>query len=61
MYKHASHTEAVSGLYKVTVDNEGHVSETAAVTKEDITKLGIPGQDTTYEAISTEEIDGLFV
>lgn len=60
VYKHASHTEAVSGLYKVTVDNEGHVSETAAVTKEDITKLGIPGQDTTYEVISTEEIDSLF-
>lgn len=60
VYKHASHTEASSGLYKVTVDNEGHVSGTAAVTKEDITKLGIPGQDTTYEVISTEEIDSLF-
>ncbi len=44
----------------MTVDNEGHVSGTAAVTKEDITKLGIPGQDTTYEVISTEEIDSLF-
>lgn len=61
VYKHASHTKASSGLYKVTVDNEGHVSGTAAVTKEDITKLGIPGQDTTYEVISSEEIDSLFV
>lgn len=48
VYKHDTHTEHVSGLYKVTVDTEGHVSEAVPAEKEDITKLGIPGQDTTY-------------
>ena len=35
-----------SGLYKITVNNQGHVTGVAEVTKEDITALGIPGQDT---------------
>lgn len=35
-----------SGLYKIATDASGHVTGTAAVTKADITKLGIPGQDT---------------
>lgn len=43
-----SYTAKTSGLYKVTVDATGHVSAVAAVTKDDITALGIPGQDTTY-------------
>ena len=47
-YTHPSHTPAAAGLYKVTVDNQGHVSATAAVVKTDITALGIPAQDTTY-------------
>lgn len=47
-YVHPTHTEKSSGLYKVTVDGEGHVSNTSAVTKADITALGIPAQDTTY-------------
>ena len=46
VYTHPSYTAKSSGLYKVTVDNKGHVSATAAVTKSDITALGIPGQDT---------------
>lgn len=45
-YTHPSHTAKSSGLYKVTVDDEGHVSAASAVTKEDITKLGIPASDT---------------
>ncbi len=48
VYTHPTHTEKVNGLYKVTVDDKGHVSETAAVTKSDITALGIPAQDTVY-------------
>ena len=40
-----------SGLYKVTVDAEGHVSATEAVEKADITGLGIPAQDTTYSLL----------
>lgn len=35
-----------SGLYKITTDANGHVTAVTAVTKEDITALGIPGQDT---------------
>lgn len=47
-YTHPSHTAHESGLYKVTVDATGHVSAAAAVSKADITGLGIPAQDTTY-------------
>ncbi len=47
-YVHPSYTAKESGLYKVTVDAQGHVSATAAVGKGDITALGIPAQDTTY-------------
>ena len=47
-YVHPSYTAKTSGLYKVTVDATGHVSAVAAVTKDDITALGIPGRDTTY-------------
>ena len=46
VYTHPSYTARTSGLYKVTVDGTGHVSAVAAVTKADITALGIPGQDT---------------
>ena len=45
-YTHPSYTAKASGLYKVTVDSTGHVSAATAVTKADITGLGIPGSDT---------------
>ena len=48
VYTHPAHTPQASGLYKITVDAEGHVSAAAAVEKADITGLGIPAQDTTY-------------
>lgn len=35
-----------SGLYKIATDKFGHVTSTAAVTKTDITALGIPATDT---------------
>lgn len=57
-YTHPAHTAHESGLYKVTVDAQGHVSDAEAVTKTDITGLGIPAQDTTYEK-ATAEADGL--
>lgn len=47
-YTHPSYTAKSSGLYKITVDETGHVSGTTAVTKSDITDLGIPAQDTVY-------------
>lgn len=37
-----------SGLYKIATDVNGHVTAATAVTKGDITALGIPAQDTTY-------------
>lgn len=52
-YVHPTHTAAASGLYKVTVDALGHVTATTKVTKNDITALGIPGQDTTYPEATT--------
>lgn len=48
-YSHPTHTAAAEGLYKVTVDNLGHVSHTTAVTKEDITKLGISESASTID------------
>lgn len=53
-YVHPSHTAYASGIYKITVDESGHVTGATAVTKEDITALGIPGSNTTYtEATSS--------
>ena len=52
-YTHPTHTAAASGLYKTTVDEEGHVTDTIPVTKDDITGLGIPAQDTTYDEATT--------
>ena len=43
VYSHPTYTAKSSGFYKVTVDSTGHVSATTAVTKADITALGIPG------------------
>jgi hypothetical protein len=45
-YVHPSHTAYAEGLYKMTVNVLGHVTKATAVSKEDITGLGIPGQDT---------------
>ena len=59
-YTHPSYTNRASGLYKITVDTTGHVSAATAVTKADITALGIPGQDTnTTYAPATDDTAGL--
>ena len=52
-YEHPTHTAYASGLYKTTVDEQGHVTAAAPVTKTDITGLGIPAQDTTYDEATT--------
>lgn len=57
-YTHPGYTAKTSGLYKVTIDSSGHVSAAAAVTKTDITALGIPAQDTTY-GLATISVNGL--
>ena len=59
-YTHPTHTAHESGLYKVAVDSLGHVSSATAVTKGDITALGIPAQDTdTTYGKATSDADGL--
>ena len=40
-YIHPTYTSHVNGLYKVTIDNTGHVSDVNNVVKSDITILGI--------------------
>lgn len=52
-YTHPSYTSHESGLYKITVNETGHVSAASTVTKKDITDLGIPEQDTTYSVTTT--------
>ena len=53
VYTHPNYTAKTNGLYKITVDNTGHVSGTNSVSKADITALGIPAQDTTYSEAGT--------
>jgi hypothetical protein len=59
VYTHPTYTAKESGLYKVTVDNTGHISGATAATKDDITKLGIPDKDTntTYK-VETGDSNG---
>ena len=59
VYTHPAHAAKAAGLYKVTVDAEGHVSAAEAVTKTDITSLGIPAQDTTYTDVTAGGASGL--
>lgn len=47
-YTHPTHTAYSRGLYNITVDSEGHIISATAITKGDITSLGIPGANTTY-------------
>lgn len=54
-YTHPTHDAHASGLYKVTVDDKGHVTAATAVVKADITGLGIPAQDTTYSNATTSD------
>lgn len=44
-YTHPSYTSRTKGLYKVAVDGSGHVNDATAVTKSDITGLGITYDD----------------
>lgn len=42
-----------SGLYNIITNSEGHIISATPVSKSDITKLGIPAQDTTYSNASS--------
>ena len=57
-YVHPTYASHDSGLYKITVDTKGHVSATTAVSKADITALGIPSTNTTYST-ATQTVNGL--
>lgn len=54
-YTHPNFLESnfASGIYKLTLNESGHVTAATAVVKADITALGIPGQDTTYSDATT--------
>ena len=63
-YVHPTHTaHSTSGLYKITVDALGHVTSATAVTKDDITKLGIPAitVDTAMSTTSTNPVQNKVV
>lgn len=47
-----------SGFYKFSTDATSHISTAVPVSKSDITALGIPAQDTTYE-VATPSKNGL--
>lgn len=59
-YSHPTYPEHSLGLYKVAVNELGHVYNVSNVTKADIVALGIPAQDTntTYK-IATSSTAGL--
>lgn len=54
-YTHPRHTAYGTGLYKVEVNTLGHVSSVTAVTKDDITALGIPSENTTYTSATATQ------
>lgn len=56
-YMHPKHTEHDLGLYKFSNDNLGHVDSAVAVTKKDITALGIPSENTKYYVSSSRNPD----
>lgn len=56
-YVHPKHTEHDLGLYKFSNDNLGHVDSAVAVTKKDITALGIPSENTKYYVSSSRNPD----
>lgn len=61
-YQHAAAKGSAfaSGLYKITTNAQGHVTAATAVTKSDITALGIPGQDTnTTYGVASSSANGL--
>lgn len=59
VYTHPAGSAAskTSGLYKFSTDSTSHISAVTAVTKTDITALGIPAQDTTYSVFTGATAD----
>ena len=44
-----------SGLYKIAINSQGHISSVASVEKADIIALGIPGEANTYDNATKTE------
>ena len=59
VYTHPTTSATPAGFKKVGNDENGHVVLGEDVTKEDITNLGIPGQDTTYSDVIAGGASGL--
>lgn len=59
-YTHPEYTSHVSGLYKIAVDETGHVFQSDSVTKQDILDLGIADGDQIYPEFigATSSSDG---
>lgn len=59
VYTHPAGSAAskTSRLYKFSTDSTSHISAVTAVTKADITALGIPAQDTTYSVFTGATAD----
>ena len=55
-YTHPAYTAKSAGLYKVTVDSTGHVSDATGVKKSDITALGIPGSTVIRNGAGTDSV-----
>lgn len=51
-------SQFTAGFYKIETNGEGHVIDAVPVVKKDITDLGVPAQDTTYED-ATQSVHGL--
>lgn len=62
-YVHPSYTEVSSGLYKISVNSTGHVSNVTPVTKADITALGFSGSSGSGSSVTygtgTSTVSGL--
>lgn len=54
VYEHPEHAAKENGLYKVTVDGQGHVSEATPVTAEDINKLGVTADEAKHAESADE-------
>lgn len=59
VYTHPTKSAVAAGFKKVGNDGQGHVVLGDDITKEDITALGIPAQDTTYSDVVAGGASGL--
>lgn len=56
-YSHPSYSSCSLGIYKISVDNLGHISQTTPISKTDLTSMGLQSK---IETITKNEIDAMF-